>query len=165
MSLWLIITLAIVIILALAGYAGKLLWQLKQQTAEERAKEQQQQAQKQKNIKRLADSIDTIAKAMQQGQCDYSEGTIRICVLLDHLLPNLDDAPNYTQRYPQFHGFYNQIKHLATHKQRSNLPANERMQQDLHRIKHEEQSKPAIESEELPKLREEMQSYLQPTLH
>lgn len=144
-TIWLSIFIAAAIILGLSIYAAKLLLQLKKQNDTKKA-------QIAKRNKTLADSIDVIANAMLQGQCDYSEGTIRICVLLDHLKPV--PAVDFVATYPNMHKFYDQIKNFDTHEKRNALPKNERMKQDIQRLKFEAESKPAIEREELPKLRE-----------
>ncbi len=151
MTIWLILILAIAIISGLALYAVKLLLQLKKQQHAEKnqIKERNQN---------LAESIDTIGMAMEQGQCDYSEGVLRICVLLDHLKPN--SPIDFTQVYPQMYNFYDKIKDIATHEKRTNLSINERMRQDAERLKYEAENKSAIEQEELPKLRKFISEYL-----
>lgn len=143
----------LLIIAGLGWYAVSLLRQLKQQDTTHQAHQKQAQIQREEKNRHLADSVNTIAMAMQQGQCDFSEGTIRICVLLDHM--QLEPAPNFKTSFPALHSFYEQIKHMATHKTRVALPNNERMRQDMKRLTWENQAKPEIETE-LPKLRENL---------
>lgn len=145
----------LVIIAGLSWYAIKLLWQLKQQKVAQKAQQQQAQIQREEKNRHLVESIDTIALAMLQGQCDYSEGTIRICVLLDHM--QLEPAQNFKTTFPALHGFYEKIKDMATHKARAALPNNERMRQDMKRLTWESEAKPDIEAE-LPALRENLAS-------
>lgn len=149
------VVVGLVVVIALGWYAAKLLLQLKQQTATQQAQEKQAQIQREQKNRNLADSVDTIAMAMLQGQCDYSEGTIRICVLLDHM--QLEPAPNFRNTFPALHNFYEKIKDMATHKARSELPKNERMRQDMRRLTWESEAKPEIETE-LPKLRDNLAS-------
>lgn len=153
LSIQIAITAGLVIIAGLSGYAVSLLLQLKRQKAAQQAHQKQVQVQREEKNRHLADSIDTIAMAMLQGQCDYSEGTIRICVLLDHM--QLEPAPNFKTSFPALHTFYEQIKHMATHKARAALPNNERMRQDMKRLAWENQAKPEIATE-LPKLRDDL---------
>lgn len=151
MTIWLLLILAVTIIIGLSFYAAKLLLQLKKQQNEEKTQTDARNT-------NLAQSIDTIAMAMLQGQCDYSEGTIRICVLLDHLRPN--PPIDFIQTYPQMFTFYDQIKEFDTHEKRNTLPKNERMKQDVQRLQHEAKSKPVIEQDELPKLRKFIEDFL-----
>lgn len=151
MLIYLMITIALIIIAGLSWYAASLLLQLKKQNENQRA----QRAERNLNI---AESIDGIALAMEQGQCDYSEGVIRLCVLLDHF--SQEKPVNFQQTYPQMHLFYSQIKDMATHSKRAALPKNERMRQDVERLKYEAESKPIIEKNELPMLKEYIATFL-----
>ena len=75
--LWAVLSgIALLIILALGFYAGKLLFMLKQQ-------KERQEAARQSRVATITDSIIVIAKAMEQQQCDLSEGVIRIVNLLN----------------------------------------------------------------------------------
>ena len=150
MNLWLLLIIGIAIIAGLGWYAVNLLLQLKRQQEQIARQEEIQRAKVEARNNNLAESINTIAAAMSQGQCDYSEGTIRICVLLDHL--SMEPAVDFRQEYPQMHSFYDQIKHMATHDKRMALSAKERMKQDVERLKYEAASKEGID-EELPKLK------------
>ena len=61
----------LIIIAGLSWYAVTLLMQLKQQNAAQHAQQQQAQIQREEKNRNLVESIDTIAMAMLQGQCDY----------------------------------------------------------------------------------------------
>ena len=79
--LWIIlVSIGLLIIAGLGVYAGKLVFQLQQQNA-------RQKDAREKRLVVMFESIHTIARAMQQQQCNVSEGTIRICRLLRALLP------------------------------------------------------------------------------
>ena len=75
--IWIIILsiVALIVVLGLSGYAIRLLKQLKQQNI---------MIAKSKAIReaRLKESIDIIARAMQSGECNHSEGVIRLTMLL-----------------------------------------------------------------------------------
>lgn len=121
-----ILVAAVLIIAALAFYAGQLLFQLKRQ------KQQQHAAVKQREDY-LRQSIQTIAQALDQQQCGLSEGSIRLCVLLE----NFDQASDHAERFPALHELYGRIKHMPTHKAYSELPKPERRRMQLEREEHE----------------------------
>lgn len=158
MLLWVLVALGFVVIAGLAWYATSLLLQLKKQQEAQKA----QQAEAKKKIaernKNIAESVDTIVAAMLEGQCDYSEGSIRLCVLLDHM--QFEDGTKARNTYPEMHAFYDKIKHMPTHKQRAELSKKERMKQDVERMKYEAQSQPIIEEKELPALKQYITQYL-----
>jgi hypothetical protein len=124
----LLICAAIIIIVGLGFYAGKLLLQLKQQ--------KQRQAQTRlKRIDSITESVQVIAKAMEQQQCDLSEGCIRICNLLPAL--PMDNLPDYATNYPAIYSLYEKVAHMPTHKAREQLPKKERRKQDIQRAEWE----------------------------
>ncbi|WP_017444207.1 DUF2489 domain-containing protein [Gayadomonas joobiniege] len=127
-TLILLIIAAILILAGLAFYAGKLLFQLKQQ------KQAAEQKVNQRN-QRLEESIRTISSAMKEEQCEISEGVLRLTVLLDHL----SDAQqaDYRQQYPSIHALNDKIKHLAILDERKQLAKKDRMRQDMERWQHE----------------------------
>lgn len=83
------------IILGLAGYAGWLLAKLRQQTKmQEKA---MNEAIKQRNLK-IIESVDVIAMATLQEQCDLSEAAIRLYMIMDHLQG--DKRVDFPTRFP-----------------------------------------------------------------
>jgi len=122
--IWILTTLAVVVIAALSFYAGKLLFQLKQQN-------QQKEQRRQQRIEDILFSVHTIAKATEQQQCDLSEASIRLCNLMD-ALPLIQEI-DFSQRFPALYELYDKIKHMPTHDARKALKRNERMKMDLHR--------------------------------
>lgn len=133
--LWLLAGLGVVIIGALAYYAGRLLAQLKQQN------QRRSDALNQRNIN-LLESITTIAKAMEQGQCPLSEGCLRLVVLLDLRTESLEAA--YAKRYPHIHDMYERIKHMPTHEARKKYPKQDIRKMDKEREGYEEQLEDVI---------------------
>ena len=77
--------LAVVIVLALAFYAGKLLKQLTQQKAQQAQAQLVKQQALNKHDKKVLDSVLLITRAMQQEQCEFDEGCWRLSVLLSSL--------------------------------------------------------------------------------
>ncbi|MBF7074663.1 DUF2489 domain-containing protein [Glaciecola sp. MH2013] len=133
--LWL---LAATIIVALGIYAGKLLFLLKQQN-------QRQLNARNKRITSMVDSIQTIAFAMQQQQCDYSEGAIRICRLLEAL--PIENIPDYSEHYPAIHKLFDGVRKFPTHEARNALSKKERRAQDKERQQLESEAESAIQQE------------------
>ncbi|RUO76384.1 DUF2489 domain-containing protein [Pseudidiomarina taiwanensis] len=127
---WALVAVGLAILIGLAFYAGQLLRQLKQQ------RQQQQQALDKRN-ERLHESIVTIAKAMEQEQCPFSEGAIRLVVLLD--LRAEPNKPVYSELYPALHEMYERIKHMPTHEARKQYPKAEIRKMDREREGYEKE--------------------------
>lgn len=121
---WIAALVGVVIIAALAFYAGRLLGQLKQQN-------QRRDDALAKRNENLHESIVTIAKAMDQGQCPLSEGALRLVVLLDLRVESREAG--YAARYPALHDMYERIKHMPTHEARKQYPKQEIRKMDLER--------------------------------
>ena len=139
---WIALLIGIVIIVALAYYAGSLLGQLRKQ------RHIREQAVAKRNAN-LYESIATIALAMQQKQCDLSEGALRIAVLLDHLaLPqNVQGERTFEQHYPAIHEMYERIKHMPTHEARKQYPRKEIRKMDAEREGYEVELEDAIQAD------------------
>ena len=133
---WLIaIAVATVIIASLAFYAGTLLKQLSaQKKAQQQAEVAKQQALAKHDLTVFA-SVKIIVKAMQEEQCDFSEGCWRLSVLLDSLKLSSELA----QQFPAIFKLYNEIKHLSILEDRKQLAKKQRMQEDYQRMKIEAQ--------------------------
>ena len=137
-------TIAIVIgaaiIAGLSFYAGKLLWQVKTQK-ELIAKKQAEhiaalkKKQQEKNAK-LADSINLIAKAMRQKQCEYSEGCLRIWVLISQY--GFETEQNLEQAYPGIFQMYDVVKEMPTHDARKKYSKKEIFKMDSERWRAEQ---------------------------
>ena len=122
--IWLILAFAALVIIGLAFYAGKLLFLLSKQN-------QRQKAARAERIKTISQSISTIAMAMEQQQCDLSEGTIRICNLLEAL--PVQPLPNFNDEFPAIFTLFKSISHFATLEARQALDKKTRRQQDMQR--------------------------------
>ena len=133
---WLVASaLAAMIIVSLAFYAGKLLKQLStQKKTEQKIALTQQQALAKHDQKILA-SVKIIVRAMQEEQCDFSEGCWRLSVLLDSLKLSSELA----QQFPAIFELYNEIKHLSILDDRKQLDKKQRMKQDYQRMTVEAQ--------------------------
>ncbi len=132
----------LVVILGLGFYAGRLLFQLKQQN------QRQQRAREQRTVT-IVESIQVIVKAMLQQQCELSEGAIRLCNLLDAL--PLSSPPDYSQQYPSLYELFHKVSGFAILEARAQLPKSERMRQDVAREQIESEYETAV-LKELPAL-------------
>jgi len=129
------LVVAVIIIASLAFYAGKLLKQLSaQKKAQQQAELAHQQALAKHDHKVLA-SVKIIVRAMQEEQCDFSEGCWRLSVLLD----SLKLSSELSQQFPAIYKLYNEIKHLSILEDRKQLDKKQRMKQDYQRITLEAQ--------------------------
>lgn len=120
----------IIIVLALAFYAGKLLKQVAQQKEQQaQAKLAQQQALN-KHDKKVFDSVLLITRAMQEEQCEFDEGCWRLSVLLS----SLKTLTELSDKFPGIFGLYEEIKSLSILDARKTLTKKERMREDYQRI-------------------------------
>ncbi|MCF6436578.1 MULTISPECIES: DUF2489 domain-containing protein [Pseudoalteromonas] len=134
------------IIAGLSFYAGKLLWQLKEQKAliakhQAEQAEKLMQARQQRNAK-LADSINLLARAMKEKQCEYSEGCLRVWVLISQY--SFADEVKLPEVYPGVHQMYEVVKDMPTHDARKKYSKKEVFKMDTTRWRAEEQLEQAI---------------------
>ena len=130
-----LIVLAVAIILGLSFYAGKLLSQVNDQ-------KQKKDKLRQDRVTNIMQSVHVIALAIEQQQCDLSEGVIRLTNLLDAL--PLSPQPKFAELYPAIYGLYHKISHFATHEARASLTKKERRQQDKERMSIEAEFETSI---------------------
>ncbi len=142
------ITLSIIgaiIIIAMAGYAVYLLLALqKQKKALTNARSAR--------TERLKESVIIIAKAMQNGDCNHSEGVIRLKMLLEPL------GRKKLNAYTAMFQLYEVVMDMPTHQARRELKKNERMRLDLTRESAEAELEQKIKLE-LHQLLADIQRY------
>lgn len=133
--IWIIILILIAffVIGFLAWYALRLLKQLKQQ---------RELIVKAKSVRtlRLKESINVIARAMQSGECNHSEGVIRLAMLLMPFGKNL-------KMYPAMAQLHEIVRDMPTHDARKQLEKRERMRLDLERESAEAKFEQEIKEE------------------
>lgn len=123
-----VFTLGLLVVAGLAFYAGKLLFQLKSQ------KSRQDNARKAR-VATIMESVHTIALAVEQQQCNLSEGAIRLVNLLDSV--PVDSPPNCQRDYPSLYALFSEVRNLPTHEERNALDKSVRAAQDKIREEHE----------------------------
>lgn len=130
-DLWLYaLLLAIIIVLGLAFYAGKLLKEVAQQKVQQAQVKLAQQKALDKHDKKVFDSVLLITRAMQQEQCEFDEGCWRLSVLLS----SLKTLTDLSDKFPSIYGLYDAIKDLAILDARKTLTKKERMREDYQRM-------------------------------
>lgn len=119
-----LLLIALSIVAGLAFYTGSLLFRLKAQLNRREQKTRQR-------IVTISESIQTIAHAVEQQQCNLSEGCIRVYHLLEGL--PVKDKPDFSLKFPNLYSLYLQIKDLPTHQARKEQSKVETRNQDLKR--------------------------------
>lgn len=117
-----LISCALLIIAGLTVYAARILFLLKKQNSRILLN-------RQLRIARIIDSVQTIAKAVEQQQCNLSEASIRLFHLWESL--PVVDKPNYIANYPGLYALYERVSVLPTHQARLQLSRKELASQDL----------------------------------
>jgi hypothetical protein len=121
---------ALSIVAGLAFYAGFLIFKLRSQ---KRLRDQKTQL----RIVNISQSIQTIAKALEQQQCNLSEGCIRLFHLLEAL--PVKNKPDFAQKFTGLYTLYALVKDLPTHDARKAQSKKETNHQDLQREELEAQ--------------------------
>ena len=114
-----LLLVAVCIIVGMIGYAIYLLLALQKQ------KKALQQARRNR-INRIKESIEIIAKAMLNDDCNLSEGVLRLKMLLEPVGMSL-------KHYSAMWRLYETVEDMPTHEARRELKKNERMRLDLQR--------------------------------
>ena len=119
--MWKTVLLLVVvcIIVGMIGYATYLLLALQKQ------KKALQQARRNR-INRIKESIEIIAKAMLNDDCNLSEGVLRLKMLLEPVGMSIKNHVTMLQ-------LYEVVETMPTHEARNALKKNERMRLDLQR--------------------------------
>lgn len=149
-----VLLLGAAIIAGLAFYAGKLLWLLKQQNKRQLQEQQAQQTKVLEKKRYLQESIVLISRAMQEQQCELSEGALRLWVLLDHW-PQ-ENKPDAIQLYPGLYQMYLVVRDMPTHQARKEQDKKLTRQQDKVRQQAEIDLRELIQTD-LSKLLERFQ--------
>ena len=128
-----LLLVGVLVIIAMTSYAVQLLLALKKQKAAFR------QA-RQNRVQRIKDSIEIIGKAMQSGDCNLSEGVIRLKMLLEPIGLSI-------KNYAALSQLYDVVGEMPTHEARRELKKNQRMRLDLQRESSEADLEQQIKTE------------------
>ncbi|CAM3925014.1 hypothetical protein VA7868_02655 [Vibrio aerogenes CECT 7868] len=152
MNLTVLVVIGSIIILVLAVYAGYLLFKLKKQKA---LLAKHQALAVEKRNANIFDNVNTLCMVGIQGQCDLSELSIRIYCIMDYVQG--EQRVDFEQTYPAISELYHIVKDMARGEARQALPKQERMKQNLSRMKAEERLHEAI-NQELHQLRKDLKA-------
>lgn len=130
-----VLLIAIIVVVSLSVYAGRLLKQLAQQKQQQKETKLAHQRALNGHDKKIFDSVLLITRAMQEEQCEFDEGCWRLSVLLASL--KTIETMEVEQKFSAVFALYNEIKELDILGERKKLEKKERMQQDLKRMKAE----------------------------
>jgi len=125
--------MAIMIIAVLSFYAINLLIQVSKQKEIKKREELKIQLRIKAHDNKVFQSVLLLTRAMQEHQCELSEGCWRVCVLLQ----SLKISNKVEIKFPAIFDFYNEIKHFSILDDRKSLVKKERMKQDFTRLKIE----------------------------
>ena len=135
----------IAIILALASYAGWLLSKLYKQNQQ---RQQLMQAAIVKRNSKIVESVNIIALAALQKQCDLSEAAIRLYMIMDQLQGSMQLA--FPTRFPALFELYQVVENMPRGEARKKMAKHDRMKADFARMDAEARLEAAI----LPELEE-----------
>lgn len=136
-----LLVLAATIILVLGSYAAFLMFKLRH-LRQQQALLLEQQLQKQivRDLK-VINSIVLISKAVDEAQCEISEGCWRLSVLMDSL-PKYSESFNV--KFPAIFMLYSKIKHMPILDARKQLSKKDKLSLDLERMGHEQALEPEV---------------------
>lgn len=133
MTAWILFGGAVVVVLALSGYAANL-WR------EVRRREAFRQDEIRRANDQCLESLEMIAQAMLNEQVDPIEGSLRCKVLLDIIDPALVERSSFQV----FAEVEQRTAHLHTHSARRELTPRARMQEDVQRLAIEDELRGGI---------------------
>ena len=122
-----------IIVLLLGVYLGILWAQIKKQKQFNKNQEEKIEKHLEEQKKYVIDSLDIIALATIQGQCDLSECCIRTKNLLDYFPDQADKTD-----FQVFHQMYEEIKKFPTHEKRKEQSKQVIFNQDKERFRIED---------------------------
>lgn len=135
-----LITAAIVIVVALSAVAAYYLIQLKRVKKAQAKQIQINKEAWQKHRDELAGDLRFIANAMLQGQCEITEGCLRLKVLMDRL----DDELQHKPEFKTIQAHFAQTINMPTHEAYKALSKQEQFKLDKTRYNLEAQNKEQI---------------------
>ncbi|MBC76706.1 MAG: hypothetical protein CME64_11890 [Halobacteriovoraceae bacterium] len=121
------------IVLALSVYLGVLYGKLRAQKQAKLDQDKRVEELLKEREETIIESLDTIALALSQGQCEPTEGCIRIKRLVDEIEVLRDE-----EGIAVFHEMYEEVKHFATLQDYKDLSKQEAFEQDNKRYAIEE---------------------------
>ncbi|WOH36497.1 DUF2489 domain-containing protein [Thalassotalea fonticola] len=143
-SIILLIIFASLFLFALASYAAFLMFKLRNQTINMKLIEEEHKHQQIVRDLKAVDSIVLITKAINEKQCDISEGCWRLSVLMESL-PQHSEELNI--KFPAIFKLYSEISHMPILEARKQLSKKDRLALDLERMGIEQELESAVYSD------------------
>lgn len=137
---WPILILLVVVIAGLSFVAGRLWRQISDQKKILVKESNEQMAKEKERREFVEESLRIITKSMLEGQCDLSEGCIRIRMLIERS----DNIDAKHDDFKTFFEMYEEIKHFKTHEARNELSKQERFNEDKERLKIEDRYRDSL---------------------
>ena len=139
-----LIVLACIVIAILAVYAGYLLSKVNNQRKQiAMAAAKKRELVTKQYIKNL-NSVILIAKAMQQKQCEISEGCWRLSVLINGIE---EHSITFHTKFPAIFKLYDKIKHMPILEDRKSLSKKEKLTLDMERMGYELELEGAVQND------------------
>jgi len=135
-----LLPIGVAIILILSAVAAYYLVQLKNLKQKQALQQAENEASWRKHQQELCNDLKFIAKAMLQGQCEITEGCLRITYLMSRLDESLLSDPSYST-VVKHAGL---TAHMPTHQAYKDLTRKEQFKLDQERFKLEETNKKAV---------------------
>ncbi|MDR9426295.1 MAG: DUF2489 domain-containing protein [Marinobacter sp.] len=104
----------IVIALVVIGLLLAYIWRQSKALSEQRLRDKKTEEFQAKRRDEMVESIRVIAMAIEANQVEYSEGSLRLKGLLEHVAPELLEKPPF-QVFQEVH---DKISHMPTHRAR-----------------------------------------------
>lgn len=131
---WPILITLVIVIVGLSFLAGRLWRQISDHKRIQTKQIQEKMAKEVERKEFVEESLRIITKSMLEGQCDLSEGCIRVRMLIERT----DNIDAKNEEFKVFFDMYEEIKHFKTHEARKELSKQELFNEDKERLKIEE---------------------------
>lgn len=135
-----LIAFAVIVLIILSAIAGYYLWQLHNLRKKQSEQQAKNQAARKAHQEELAKDIRFIANSMVQGQCEVTEGCLRLQYLMDKLDENLKNKPEFQA----IHMHCQQTAHMPTHQAYKALAPKEQFKLDKERFSLEEENRDRV---------------------
>jgi uncharacterized membrane protein YcjF (UPF0283 family) len=135
-----LIIIAIIILIILTSIAGYYLWQVHQLKKRQTEQNQKNQQAWKAHQEELAKDVRFIANSMVQGQCELTEGCMRLQYLMDKLDEGLKNKPEFRM----IHLHYEQTQHMPTHDAYKALDRKSQFKLDNERFKLEDSNRDGV---------------------
>jgi len=136
----LLLIAAAIVLIVLSAVAGHYLWQVRQMKRKQTEQIKQNQAAWREHQEELAKDLRFIANAMVQGQCELTEG----CMRLQYLMDKLDEELKNKTEFHRIHQHYAETRHMPTHEAYKALDRKAQFKLDNERFRLEDKNREGV---------------------